>query len=285
VHCVVLTNVAERMRKQYNEELEGAMDDEDRLKIVNDPNILARTILGTTICKCCLRIVTLLTCISVYKGLVTDIVEYTNKPELPNLIRQFLHHQLSNDPNASDLDVSISTLPTLNTKIFLHSSASSVFFAPSDPCGLHGLRREQIRSMWQWRGGPSRQDTVLVNTGHGGNTQLPMSGYVAARVLFFFSFTYGGDDYCAALVWWYILTDDSGHRDEATGMWLVEREYRNEEPHLSVIHVDAILHAVHLLPFFGREPVVREVTQDNSLDRFGRFYVNKYVDHQAFEIL
>ena len=139
--------------------------------------------------------------------------------------------------------------------------------------------------MWQWRGGPSWQDTVLVNTGHGGNIQLPMSGYVAARVLFFFSFTYGGDDYCVALVWWYILTDDSGHRDEATGMWLVEHEYRNEEPHLLVIHVDAILRAVHLLPFFGREPVVQEVTQDNSLDRFGRFYVNKYVDHQAFEIL
>lgn len=141
---MVLTNIAEQMRKEYNEELEGAMDDEDHLKIVNDPNILAHTILGTTICKCCLHIVTLLTCISVYKGLVMDIVKYTNKPELPNLIWQFLHHQLSNDPNASDLDVSISTLPTLNMKIFLHSSASSVFFAPSDLYSLHGLYQEQI---------------------------------------------------------------------------------------------------------------------------------------------
>jgi len=139
--------------------------------------------------------------------------------------------------------------------------------------------------MWKWQGGPLRQDTVLVNTGHGGNTQLPMSSYVAAWVLLFFLFTYGGDDYCMALVWWYILTNDSGHRDEATGMWLVECEYQNEEPHLSVIHVDAILCAVHLLLFFGHEPVVRVVTQDNSLDRFGRFYVNRYVDHQAFEIL
>jgi len=92
-----------------------------------------------------------------------------------------------------------------------------------------------------------------------------MSGYVATWVLLFFSFTYGGDDYCMALVWWYILTDDSGHRGEATGMWLVEREYQNEEPHLSVIHVDAILCAVHLLLFFGHEPVVRVVTQDNML--------------------
>jgi len=75
------------MRKEYNEELKGAMDDEDHLKIVNDPNILACTILGTTICKSRLRIVvTLLTCISVYKGLVMDIVKYTNKPQLPNLI-------------------------------------------------------------------------------------------------------------------------------------------------------------------------------------------------------
>ena len=142
---MILTNIAERMQKEYNEELKGAMDDEDRLKIVNDPNILTCTILGTTICKSCLHIVvTLLTCISVYKGLVMDIVEYTNKPQLPNLIRQFLHHQLSNDLNASDSDVSISTLPTLNTKIFLHSSACSIFFAPSNLCGLCGLCQEQI---------------------------------------------------------------------------------------------------------------------------------------------
>jgi len=216
---------------------------------------------------------------------MTEIVNYTNKPELPNLIQWFLHHWLSNDLNASDSDVPISTLPTFNAKISLHGSASSVFFAPSDPCGLHGFRQERIRSTWKWQEGPLRQDTVLVNTGQGGNTQLPMSSYVVAWVLLFFSFTYAGDDYCMALVWWYTLSDDSRQRGEATGMWPVKREYQNEQPHLAVVHVDAILHAVHLLPFFGQELAKLDVTPDNSLDRHGMFYVNRYVDHHSFEIL
>jgi hypothetical protein len=214
-----------------------------------------------------------------------DIADYVKQPELPNLIRWFLYHQFSNDSDASGLDMPISALPTFNTKIYLHSSATSIFFAPSDPSGVHGLRREQIRSTWKWRGGPSRQDTVLVNTGDGGNMQLPMSGYVVARVLLFFSFTYAGNDFPVALVWWYTLSDDSGCRDNATGMWLVEREYRDMEPHLAVVHVDTIFRAVHLLPFFGHESVPRDVTWDNSLDNYAMFYVNRYTDHQSFEIL
>ena len=216
---------------------------------------------------------------------MTDIVEYINQPELPNMIRWFLHHKFSNDSNASDSDVDISALPDFTGRVRLHSGASSIFFAPSDPCGIHGLRREQIRSTWTWRGGASRQDTVLVNTGEGGNTSLPMSGYIVARVLLFFSFNYAGDDFPVALLWWYTLSEDSGCRDKETGMWLVEREYRNGGPHLAVVSVGAIFRAVHLLPFFGRERVIRSITQDNSLDSYCAYYVNRYVDHQAFEIL
>ena len=124
-----------------------------------------------------------------------------------------------------------------------------------------------------------------MNTGNGGNAQLPMSGYVVAHILVFLSFTYAGKDYPVALVWWYILSNESGCRDQSTGMWLVEREYRNGEPHLAVVHVDSILRAVHLLPYFRREPVSRDVTQDNSLDRFGAFYVNRFADHHSFKIL
>ena len=214
-----------------------------------------------------------------------DIVEYINQPKLPNLIWQFLHHQFSNDSNASDLDIDISALPGFTGRVRLHSGASSIFFAPSDPCGIHGLRQEQIRSTWTWQGGAPRQDTVLVNTGEGGNTCLPMSGYVVAWVLFFFSFNYAGDNFPVALLWWYTLSDDSGCRDRATGMWLIEREYRNGGPHLAVVSVGAIFRAVHLLPFFGRERVKRGITHDNSLDKYGMFYVNRYVDHQVFEIL
>jgi hypothetical protein len=120
--------------------------------------------------------------------------------------------------------------------------------------------------------------------------QLLMSGYVVARVLLFFSFRYASNNFPMALVWWYTLSDDSGCRDKATGMWLVEREYCNSlttsrEPHLAVVHVDTIFYAVHLLPYFGYKPVIQRVTQDNSLDRYAMYYVNRYVDHQSFKIL
>jgi len=275
------------MRRKYNKEPRGTASEHSAgpLEIVNDLSILAHTDLGKTTRKWRLYIVTSLTCLSDYKSSVTEMAAYINKPELPNLIRKFLHYQQLNDPNASDSDVSVSTLPTFTKKLSVHSSASSVYFAPSDPCGIRGLRREQIRSTWQWRQGPPRQDTVLVNTGNGGDTQLPMSGFVVARVLLFFSFTYGGKDYPVALVWWYILSEDSGHRDEATGMWLIEREYRNGKPLLQVVHVDTILRAVHLLPYFGRKRVSQAITQDNSLDKYPIYYVNRFADHHSFEIL
>lgn len=88
-----------------------------------------------------------------------------------------------------------------------------------------------------------------------------------------------------ALVWWYTLSDDTGRRDEATGMWLVEREYRNEEPLLAVVHVDSIFRAVHLLPFFGRERVPQGFSHSNTLDMYAMFYVNRFADHHSFEIL
>ena len=223
-----------------------------------------------------------------HKRPVLDIAKYVDQPELPDLIRLFLHHQLlsDSDSQASDSDVYTSSLPIWNTKISLHKSASSVFFSPSDPCGIRGFRQEQIQATWAWRGGSPRQDTVLVNTGEGGNTQLPLSGYVVARLLIFFSFTYDGRGFPAALVQWYALSDDSGRRDDATGMWLVEREYRDDgKPHLAVVHVETIFRAVHLLPYFGNERVKRGITWDTSLNAYGMFYVNRFADHQSFEIL
>ncbi len=226
-----------------------------------------------------------------YRGPVTSVTEYIKKPTFPTLVQRFLYHQLSSDSrldaNASSSSEASSAqrLPIFDKKLFLHSSASSVFFAPSDPCGIHGLRREQIRSVWSWRGGSSRQDVVLVNTGEGGNKDLPISGYTVARVLLLFSFEYAGENFPMALVWWYILSDDAGCRDEATGMWLVEREYRDEEPLLAVVHVDTIFRAVHLLPFFGQERVPQRFSHSDTLDTYGMFYVNKFADHHSFETL
>jgi hypothetical protein len=114
-----------------------------------------------------------------------------------------------------------------------------------------------------------------VDTGKGGNVKLPMSGYIISHVLLFFSFKYAGEDFPVALVWWYTLSDDAGCRDKVTGMWLVEHEFRGEEPHLAVVHVGSIYRAVHLIPFFGKERVPQGFSHNNTLDKYTKFYVNE----------
>ncbi|KAH9039148.1 hypothetical protein EDB85DRAFT_2072572 [Lactarius pseudohatsudake] len=256
--------VMERVQEAFNEQ-RGKQNAEDPSDVVNDSTILAHVELAKT---------------SYHKGTVTSITTYIKQPTFPALVQHFLYYQLSSGsrPNADTSDsetLRVRGLPVSNKKFSLYTSASSIFFAPSDPCGVHGLRREQIRSTWSWRKGLSWHDVVLVNMGDGGNKDLPMSGYA-----------HGGDKFPAALVWWYTLSDDSARRDEATGMWLVEREYdRHEQPLLGVVHIDTIFHAVHLLPYFGREPVRMHFSYTDTLDSFANYYVNKFADHHSFEIL
>ncbi|OJA15683.1 hypothetical protein AZE42_13884 [Rhizopogon vesiculosus] len=44
-------------------------------------------------------------------------------------------------------------------------------------------------------------------------------------------------------------------------------------------------HAAHLLPIFGTEPVPETLTFHDTGDIYGCFYVNRFVDHHAFEIV
>ncbi|KAH9005470.1 hypothetical protein EDB86DRAFT_3061736 [Lactarius hatsudake] len=255
----------ERVQEAFNKQRAGK-GAEDLSDIVNDSTILAHVELAKT---------------TYHRGTVTSIATYFKKPTFPTLVQRFLHYQLS---SGSRFDEDTSNSETLGVSLF--NSASSIFLAPSDPCGIHGLRREQIRSTRSWRGGPLRYDVVLVNMGDGGNKALPMSGYAATRVLFFFSLKHSGENFPAALVWWYTLSDSSGHRDEVTGMWLVKREYnRDQKPHLAVVHIHTIFRTVHLLPYFGQELVQKGFSYTNTLDSYAIFYVNKYTDHHSFKIL
>src|ERR1700761_3650483 len=115
----------------------------------------------------------------------------------------------------------------INKTVRIHSSVLCTFFAPSNPCGVHGLHQEHIQLTWNWRGAGPRQDVVLVNTGNRGNKALPMSGYALACILLLFSFKYDGKTIPVALIWWYNLMGKDGCRDELTGMWLVKHKYRD----------------------------------------------------------
>ena len=68
-------------------------------------------------------------------------------------------------------------------------------------------------------------------------------------------------------------------------MWVVELDVLdNGGPFMSIIHLDTILRASHLLPVFGQGRVSKTLQFTDTLDTFTRFYVNKYIDHHTFKI-
>jgi hypothetical protein len=73
--------------------------------------------------------------------------------------------------------------------------------------------------------------------------------------------------------------------DENTGMWIVQPDFNPDGSRcMAVIHLDSIVRAAHLLGLCGNKYVPKELTCENSLDAFPSFFVNKFVDHHAFEI-
>jgi len=110
-----------------------------------------------------------------------------------------------------------------------------------------------------------------------------MSGLLVARVHLFFRFSHNNTDYPCALVHWYSTSDGP---DPTTGLWVVKPEsIHRGARHMSVIHLDSIIRAAHLLPRFPSDaPVYREINYMNVLDLYKSFYVNKFIDHHAFEI-
>ena len=55
---------------------------------------------------------------------------------------------------------------------------------------------------------------------------------------------------------------------------------------MSVVHLDSIVRAAHLLPVFNRDtPIPREINFTQTLNVFQSFYLNKYIGYYAFETL
>jgi hypothetical protein len=66
----------------------------------------------------------------------------------------------------------------------------------------------------------------------------------------------------------------------------VEPEVQQDgQPYLAIVHLDTIFRAAHLIPAYRTSDFVkRSLTMHDTLDEFKVFYVNKFVDHHAFEI-
>ncbi|KAI0352549.1 hypothetical protein OH77DRAFT_1408881 [Trametes cingulata] len=212
--------------------------------------------------------------------LLSSLAEELQVPDLAELFRTFLHQQLY--PDASGFTLPFQHFPSFSQDVDVHNSAEAVFHAPSDPSGVAGMRREFIRAMPSWRRGHPRYDCVFINR----DPALPaLLGMDVARVRRFFSFKYHGVRYPCALVHWFRRI---GRRpDEDTGMWIVQPRFRNgSSPLLSIIHLDTIYRAAHLIGVSkGSDVDLEELQYHESLDVFERFYVNKYIDHHAFEML
>jgi hypothetical protein len=111
-----------------------------------------------------------------------------------------------------------------------------------------------------------------------------MGGLDVIHVLAFFSFVSDGVLYPCTLIQWF--RHISEEPDNLTGMWMVEVEQSTDgSPNISVIHTDCILHGAHLIPIFGPDFVPEELCFLGTLDAFAAFYVNRFIDHHAFEMI
>jgi hypothetical protein len=205
------------------------------------------------------------------------------------LIRRFLYgrlehsdsdHLLLSDSDASP-EVSLDNLPEVRGKIAVYTSAVATYYAPSDLSGVGGMHRERIRAVSKWRNGPARYDCVYVLTDPEAEG---MRGLDIARVRLFFEFSFKGIKYPYALIQWFSRIAEGP--DEDTGMWIVQpdKDVSSGLPIQQVIHLDTIVRAAHLIGVYGDKFLPRGLTFDRSLDVFRSYYVNKFIDHHAYEI-
>ena len=215
-----------------------------------------------------------------YPRFLEALAVHINHPRLPALTRRFLFDQLNKNGDLTSDDVDIEDCPVIEGKISVFHSAIASFFAPSDECGLRGMRRERIRSCSLWRGKAPRRDCALVVEDE---DKPGMRGMNVARIQLFFSFSYDGKKYPCALVEWFSRLGRSP--DSETGMWKVRPDIRRGQRLCSVIHLNSLLRGAHLLPIFGNRFLPINFDYTYSLDAFAGYYVNHFADHHSHEII
>jgi len=169
-------------------------------------------------------------------------------------------------------------IPPIKSKISVFHLAVATFFSPSDPSGVHGMRRERIRSTSSWRGCKKRHDCAFVVED---DTKPGIAGMNIVRVILFFSFEYDGVLYPCALVEWFTKIG----WDSVTGLWVVCPDTTRSKQDRTVLHVDSILRGAHLIPVYSSEKLPLDFHYLYSLDLFEAYYVNKYIDHHTNELI
>lgn len=204
-----------------------------------------------------------------------ELSDHINEPSLALLTRRFLFEVLYPNEDSSQT----TDYPLIHSKISVFHSARATFYAPSDDSGIRGMRRELIRSTPSWRNKGPRHDCAFVVEDQ---KLLGMRGLRVVRVKLFFSFVNEGITYSCALVEWFRTVGRAPDAD--TGMWKVKPEFIGDRRDMSVLHLDTFFRGAQLLPVFGSRLIPLDFDWHYTLDSFGSFYVNKYIDHLAHEI-
>ncbi|KAJ6454819.1 hypothetical protein C8R45DRAFT_1188893 [Mycena sanguinolenta] len=199
-----------------------------------------------------------------YPRFAPALAEYINFPGFPTLLADFLADQLHSE-TYSDGGAALDPSDLDTTPISVFHSAVATFYAPSDPSGIRGMRRERIHSTPSWQPGSAG-----------------LSGHERCSCEAVFSFTYDGVEYPCALVEWFKEIGRSP--DVCTGMWVVEPEHRGRNRLVTILHLDSLLRGAHLIPVFGTAHIPIGFRYAHSLDAFTAFHVNRYIDHHANEI-
>jgi hypothetical protein len=210
------------------------------------------------------------------RGLSRDVDELATAldvPALPELVDEFL---LSQEPDtASDSSSASAPLPADPVaSISVYNSAVATFYAPSDPSGTRGMRRERMRAIPTWRRGKGRYDTIFIANGDGKGSG--MQSLLVARARRFFSLrTRGGRTIPCALVHWWTVQGDAC--DEDTGMWIAEPDFDEDgQAVLGLVHLDCLVRAAHLIPVYLGCELPHGHSFADTLDAFESYYVNKF---------
>ncbi|KAG1884782.1 hypothetical protein F4604DRAFT_1878701 [Suillus subluteus] len=250
--------------KPQNQSVEG-----DAGEVLDGPTVESHVELGVTPHE---SVCMLFDPSSQYLGCVLNVNTLglqLNLPHFPSMIQEFLHDQLhSMDPKPPHFDPT--TAAIFLGKVTLFNSAVATLYVPSDLSGTRGMRHEHIQSTPSWWGGPARYDCIFINMDADADSLM---GGLAYRTSYF----------PCAIVHWYshILK----RRDPDMGMYIVTPATMDDgTPDISIIHIDCVFCAAHLLPVYGANFITCMTSQHDLYDTFDSFYVNKYVDHHAFEL-
>ncbi|KAH9935840.1 hypothetical protein B0H21DRAFT_699135 [Amylocystis lapponica] len=216
----------------------------------------------------------------IYTRFTAALANEIQQLNLDELIRRFLYDEIFATDDTSSSDLHISECPIFSGRISVYRSATVTFYAPSELSGDGGMHREIIRCNPSWRNEYERFDTVLVDMDP---TCPGMLGMAVVRVVALIAFTHDNMRYPCALVEWFKPVGEGP--DSVTGMYVVRPEVEDGQRVTTLIHLDCVVRAVHLIGVYHETRIPVDFHFSYSLDAFDMFYVNQYADYHSHECI